>query len=88
MNTRDKWNIKHLDRINQLKEPEPNPRLKNLLAYFKEGGTALDIACGLGGNSMFLAQSDYQVEAMDISDVAINYIQTRQPKRIFLLNHG
>ncbi|MDR7078146.1 2-polyprenyl-3-methyl-5-hydroxy-6-metoxy-1,4-benzoquinol methylase [Neobacillus niacini] len=80
MNTRDKWNIKHLDRITQLEEPEPNPRLKKLAAYFKEGGTALDIACGLGGNSMFLAQSDYQVEAMDISDVAINYIQEQASK--------
>jgi tellurite methyltransferase len=80
MNTRDKWNTKHLDKINQLKEPEPNPRLKRLAAYFREGGTALDIACGLGGNSMFLAQTDYQVEAMDISDVAINYIQEQATK--------
>jgi tellurite methyltransferase len=80
MNTKEKWNIKHLDRINQHEKPEPNPRLKKLLTYLKEGGKALDIACGLGGNSMLLAQTDYQVEAMDISDVAINYIQTQAAK--------
>jgi tellurite methyltransferase len=75
MNTKDKWNLKHMDRLTQLKEPQPNPRLKKLASYFKEGGTALDIACGLGGNSLFLAGMNNQVEAIDISDVAINYVQ-------------
>lgn len=80
MNTKDKWNLKHLDRITHLKEPQPNPRLKKLASYFKEGGTALDIACGLGGNSLFLAGMNNQVEAIDISDVAINYVQEQAAK--------
>lgn len=74
MNSKTKWNSKHKERIEQLKDPVVNPRLLNLSTYLN-GGTALDIACGLGGNSLFLAHKNYQVEAIDISDVAINFIQ-------------
>ncbi|MCL6573330.1 MAG: methyltransferase domain-containing protein [Bacillus sp. (in: Bacteria)] len=80
MNTRDKWNTKYKERINLRIKPAPNPRLKNLSAYLSGGGTVLDLACGLGGNSFFLAQMDYQVEAMDISDVAVTYIQEQATK--------
>lgn len=34
-------------------------------------GTALDLACGLGGNAIFLAQQHLAVTAWDISSIAI-----------------
>lgn len=34
-------------------------------------GRALDIACGAGRNALFLAGCGYQVDAVDISDVAL-----------------
>lgn len=74
MNIRDKWNEKHSERLIQKKETAPNPRLESLSDYLSMG-TALDLACGLGGNSMFLAQRGYQVQAIDISDVAIDYVR-------------
>lgn len=80
MNSKSKWNTKHSERLTQLKEPAPNPRLENLSSYFK-GGTALDIACGLGGNSLFLSRLNYQVLAIDISDVAINYLKDQAEKQ-------
>lgn len=40
-------------------------------------GRALDLACGLGGNALLLASLGFQVQAWDISDVAIGKIQQR-----------
>lgn len=74
MDDRIKWNRKYRERLNEVKQPEPNLRLKALCSYLK-GGKALDLACGLGGNSLFLAQQKFQVDALDISDVAVNYLK-------------
>ncbi len=37
----------------------------------KNKGRALDIACGLGQNSLYLAELGMRVDALDISDIAI-----------------
>ncbi|MDQ1145716.1 tellurite methyltransferase [Bacillus sp. SORGH_AS 510] len=74
MNSRIKWNSKYKERLNQPIKLESNPRLKKL-SDFLTGGKALDLACGIGGNSLFLAQMNYEVEAVDISDVAIQFIK-------------
>jgi tellurite methyltransferase len=77
MNPKTKWNRKYLERITiKEEEPKANTRLMNLSASLK-GGKALDLACGLGGNSLFLAQSGYEVQALDVSDVAVDYIRER-----------
>jgi tellurite methyltransferase len=80
MDTGTKWNTKHKEQLEQKKEPTANRRLHGLSSYLK-GGKALDIACGLGGNSLFLAKMNYQVQAVDISDIAIAYIQEQTAKR-------
>lgn len=74
METTMKWNLKHKERIEQQNEQAANDRLVSLSSYLN-GGKALDIACGLGGNSFLLAKKNFQVSAVDISDVAVNYIQ-------------
>ena len=38
---------------------------------FPTSGRALDLACGRGRNSLFLAKNGYQVDAIDVSSVAI-----------------
>ncbi len=38
-------------------------------------GAALDIACGQGRNSIFLAEQGFRVDAVDISDVALSYLE-------------
>lgn len=38
-------------------------------------GQALDLACGLGANALFLARQGYHCEAMDISAVALDKLQ-------------
>ena len=39
-------------------------------------GYALDVACGMGANAVFLARQGLTVDAIDISDVAINSLQS------------
>ena len=42
-------------------------------------GKALDIAAGNGRNALFLAENGFQVDAVDISGVAIEIIQAQNP---------
>jgi len=45
------------------------------------GGQALDVACGFGGNSLYLAGRGYQVDAVDISDVALARARAEAERR-------
>ena len=44
-------------------------------------GQALDIACGSGRNSFYLADLGFTVESIDISDVAIDWLSEEVNKR-------
>ncbi|OIJ19255.1 hypothetical protein BKP45_13940 [Anaerobacillus alkalidiazotrophicus] len=76
MDLRTKWNDKYKDRIKKFidNKNKPNERLENLSTYFT-GGKGLDLACGLGANSLFLAQLGYNIQALDISEVATQYVR-------------
>jgi tellurite methyltransferase len=73
MEAKEKWDNKYQDIISSKEEREPNERLLKVTPHIK-GESAIDIACGLGGNSFFLAESGFNVTALDISDVAINFV--------------
>jgi SAM-dependent methyltransferase len=45
------------------------------------GGRALDLACGFGGNALFLAAAGYDVDAVDISAVALDRAQKEASRR-------
>ena len=70
----EKWNNKYRDRLKRIEQPKPNERLQNLSQYL-QGGLALDWACGLGTNSLYLAESGYEVDAYDISEVAVGHLK-------------
>lgn len=46
-----------------------------IYASLAKGSKALDIACGKGRHSKFLAEQGFEVDALDISEVAINSLE-------------
>jgi SAM-dependent methyltransferase len=45
------------------------------------GGQALDVASGFGGNALWLAERGYTVDAVDVSDVAVEEAQAEAERR-------
>ncbi len=72
----DKWNNKYRDRKLGHKHQQPSDWLKSHENLLKRTtpGRALDIACGDGRNSFYLASLGFTVDAIDISDVAIKWL--------------
>lgn len=70
---RIKWNQRYGSQDSLLGE-QPSPFLSMEIERIKRlvpGKMALDIACGEGRNSIFLAEHGFMVTALDISDVGI-----------------
>lgn len=67
---REKW-----DRIYRVRVAGETPGPARVLAEHADclprSGTALDLACGLGGNALFLARCGLETTAYDISPVAL-----------------
>lgn len=67
--TEKKWNNRYLER--EVESRQVSEVLEQNQHLLPIKGKALEIACGLGANALFLAQHGLQVEAWDISPVAI-----------------
>lgn len=67
-----KWDARHGD-------PEKQPGVAEVLARNRHllpgTGRALELACGLGGNALLLAEQGLDVTAWDLSPVAIGRLQ-------------
>lgn len=66
--TRAKWDARHAEAAGIAPPLDVLVDNRHLLP---SAGQALDIACGLGGNALFLAREGLHVDAWDISPVAI-----------------
>jgi tellurite methyltransferase len=66
--SRNKWNQRHAER--ELATPACEV-LQQHAAMLPKQGCALDLACGLGRNAIFLAQQGLECDAIDVSDVAL-----------------
>ena len=71
---REKWNARYLKHSGD-HSPSQIVLKYHLLA---PKGHALDIACGNGRNAIFLSQQGFQVDAVDISDVALNRLAGKE----------
>jgi tellurite methyltransferase len=56
-------------------EPSPSSVLQQNSYLLPENGVALDLACGQGGNALLLAEAGLEVQAWDVSPVAIEQLQ-------------
>lgn len=69
---RERWNLKY-------SKGYRTSLHKTLLDFYHLAplGRALELACGTGENAIFLAQKGFQVDAVDISDVAIDVARNK-----------
>lgn len=69
-----KWNARYVE----ASDPgEPTDVLAENAHLLPQSGTALDLACGMGGDALFLAGHGLETWAWDIADVAIEKLATR-----------
>lgn len=66
-----RWNKKYLQNEAMSSEPIDLVKYYHVLAH---RGVALDIACGMGRHSKFLANNEFMVDALDISEVALDHL--------------
>lgn len=66
---RDKWNERHRD--GYAAHGQPSALLEQWINRIPRG-RALDLACGSGRNALFLAANGFEVDAVDISDAALD----------------
>lgn len=82
----EKWNQiyknKGLKGNAHLNVPQPCSLLSQYHYLLPSNGTAIDIACGTGGNAIFLANHGFTTAAIDISDVAIDQLNARNIPRL------
>lgn len=69
----EKWNQKYLSAKGTI--PEPALVLKENVHLLPTKGNTLDLACGRGGNALFLARLGLTVSAWDFSTVAIDKLK-------------
>ena len=59
---------------------KPNKKVEELISLLPEKGNVLDIGCGAGGNSIFLAEKGFNITAIDNDEEAIKAIKEKYPK--------
>ena len=60
---------------------EPQDFLVRHAGLLRPGGLALDVACGFGGNALYLADQGYTVDAVDVSEVALEAASAEAERR-------
>lgn len=73
---RERWNRKYREPRGE-NDPSEIVRLFSRMAPVKR---AMDIAAGEGRNALYLAEQGFQVDAVDISDVAMDRLKGRHPR--------
>jgi len=76
---RHKWNRRWRERAT---DPiVPDPWLVKVRPLLPTAGQALDLACGRGGNALFLAEQGFSVTALDIAEEALAQLADEAARR-------
>lgn len=80
MADKQKWDKKYTQ-MEALMQPRPPSAFMCKQIAAIAGGKAIDIACGTGRNALYLAQEGFEVDAVDISAVALNALKKQVDSR-------
>ena len=80
---KEKWNERYRQRIGALAKPDPF--LVDAMHWLRPG-SILDLACGDGRNSLYLAQHGFAVTGLDISEVGLRRLQRTAEERVLLIH--
>jgi 2-polyprenyl-3-methyl-5-hydroxy-6-metoxy-1,4-benzoquinol methylase len=86
---RSHWDSKYEQGLPSLERPDPffiSAFNQFVADRFPSGGTALDLAGGVGRHALWLATRSWQVTVIDISDVAIQKLAEKARKLDLTLN--
>ena len=71
---RNHWDTKY-SQGNTHADYIPDPDLFRLIHHFPTSGLALDVACGTGRNSFFIAEHGLDVVCLDFSSEGLNFLK-------------
>jgi len=80
---RDKWNQRYAE--DSYRKSNPVNLLSDWLPIIPVG-RSLDVACGAGRNSIFMAEAGFQVDAIDISREGLNETRKKADEQGLTLN--
>ncbi|OGO42885.1 MAG: hypothetical protein A2Z04_07895, partial [Chloroflexi bacterium RBG_16_57_9] len=78
---RERWNRRYEERTD-FSDFTPHALLVDHL-HLLTGGRALDLACGVGRDTLFLAAQGYRVDAVDLSRIALKMARAEAARRNF-----
>ena len=70
-----KWDKKYENTPKLLEDRNPSKKLESLI-QLTSGKQALEIACGTGRNSIYLAKNGFNVDAYDIAQIALDKLNS------------
>lgn len=74
-----KWEKAYADKKFIIKTEKPSVIVEKILPHLKTRSKILDLGCGNGRNSIFLAKLGHEIEAIDIADLKF---KNKIPKKI------
>ena len=70
---RNRWNTRYREGVVHFAKADPG--VVSVLSQIQTPGLAVDIACGSGRHTLWLARKGWRADALDVSDAALEQLQ-------------